>query len=54
MFNAEQLNQFELVVWNNATGTMLNTQQQELFQTYLEGGGGYIGIHAAGDNSHYR
>jgi len=54
IFNAEQLNQFEVVVWNNATGTVLNTEQQKLFKSYLENGGAYVGIHAAGDGSHYR
>lgn len=54
IFNAAQLNQFDVVVWNNATGTVLNTDQQKLFKSYLESGGGFVGIHAAGDDSHYR
>ena len=54
IFNADQLKQFEVVIWNNATGTVLNTDQQTLFKSYLEKGGGFVGIHAAGDGSHYR
>jgi len=54
IFNNIQLTQFDVVIWNNATGTVLNSEQQELFKSFLEAGGGYVGIHAAGDGSHYR
>jgi len=52
VFNAEQLAQFDLVVWNNVTGPALTSDQQAAFEAYVEGGGGYLGIHAAGDGSH--
>jgi len=52
VFNSEQLAQFDLVVWNNVTGPALTPDQQVAFEAYIEGGGGYLGIHAAGDGSH--
>ncbi|MEM8965809.1 MAG: ThuA domain-containing protein [Bacteroidota bacterium] len=52
VFNSEQLAKFKVVVWNNTSGKVLNDEQRQAFRTYLEGGGGFVGIHAAGDNSH--
>ena len=52
VFNDEQLSRFAVVVWNNATGAALSAAQRESFQRWLEGGGGYVGLHAAGDGSH--
>lgn len=52
VFNTEQLQKFDVVIWNNTSGKVLNDEQREAFKKYLEGGGGYVGIHASGDNSH--
>ncbi|MCJ7468187.1 MAG: ThuA domain-containing protein [Maribacter sp.] len=52
IFNPDQLAKFDVVVWNNTSGKVLNEGQREAFKKYLEGGGGYLGIHASGDNSH--
>ena len=52
VFNPEQLAAFEVVVFLNATGDMLSRPQQQAFEEWLEGGGGWLGIHAAGDGSH--
>ena len=52
VFNPDQLAQFKVVVGNNTSGKVLNESQREAFKTYLENGGGYVGIHASGDNSH--
>ena len=52
VFNREQLAQFKAVVFLNATGDMLSPAQQQVFQQWLEAGGGWLGIHAAGDGSH--
>lgn len=52
VFNPEQLARFSVVVWNNTSGKVLNDEQRQAFRAYLEGGGGFVGIHAAGDNSH--
>src|SRR5579862_7212826 len=53
VFNPEQLKRFKAVVWNNASGDVLTETQREAFKSYLEAGGGYVGVHAAGDNSHH-
>lgn len=52
VFNKEQLQKFDVVVWNNTSGKVLNEEQREIFKNYLENGGGFVGIHASGDNSH--
>jgi len=52
VFNQEDLAHFAVVVWNNVTGDVLLPEQREAFRTWMEGGGGYVGLHAAGDNSH--
>ncbi len=52
VFAAESLARFDVVVFHNASGDMLSEPQEAAFQTWLEAGGGWIGIHAAGDGSH--
>ncbi len=52
VFNKEQLPQFDAVIFNNCTGPLLNDEQRQVFQKYIENGGKYIGIHGAGDGSH--
>lgn len=52
VFNPEDLARFDVVVWNNVTGDVLLPEQRQAFQAWLEQGGGYVGLHAAGDNSH--
>lgn len=52
IFEREYLEKFAVVVWNNATGAALSADQRLRFRTWLEGGGGYVGLHAAGDGSH--
>ena len=52
IFNPEQLQKFDVVIWNNCSGKVLDEEQRENFKTYVENGGGYLGIHASGDNSH--
>lgn len=52
VFNPEQLQKFDVVIWNNTSGKTLDEKQREHFKKYVENGGGFVGIHAAGDNSH--
>ncbi len=51
-FNDSDLSQVDLVIWNNTTGPVLTEDQQQALRTYIESGGGFLGIHAAGDGSH--
>ena len=53
VFNPEQLVLFDVVIWNNVTGKVLTPDQRNAFQAYMESGGGYVGIHGAGDFSHH-
>ena len=53
VFNPEQLSKFDVVVFNNSSGRVLNDEQQKTFQSYIEQGGRLIGIHGAGDFSHH-
>ena len=52
VFNEKQLALFDVVVWSNVTGQVLKKEQRTAFQQYIENGGGYVGIHGAGDFSH--
>lgn len=53
VFNAEQLAKFDVVIFNNSTGRLLNEEQQRVLQEYVENGGSLMGIHGAGDDSHH-
>jgi type 1 glutamine amidotransferase len=43
---------FDLVIFNNSTGPVLNDEQQMAFQKYITNGGNFLGIHGSGDDSH--
>lgn len=51
-FSPEILARFDAVVFNNTSGDVFTPAQRAAFQAFLEQGGGYVGLHAAGDNSH--
>lgn len=51
--NAEQLPQFEAIVWNNSTGRTLTDEQRLVVENYVDQGGTFLGIHGAGDDSHH-
>ena len=50
-FNPLVLSHFDAVVFSNASGDVFNADQQAAFKAFIEGGGGYVGIHSAGDDS---
>lgn len=52
VFNAEDLKRFKVIVFNNTTGDALSPEQEAAFQTWLEAGGAWIGLHGSGDSSH--
>jgi uncharacterized protein len=52
VFSPEILSRFDAVIFSNVTGDVFTPQQRAAFKSYLENGGGYVGIHGAGDNSH--
>ena len=52
-FSPGILSRFDLVVFNNASGDVFTPAQREAFKAFVTGGGGFVGIHAAGDSSHH-
>ncbi|MEH0985412.1 ThuA domain-containing protein [Micromonospora sp. CPCC 205556] len=51
-FTTGNLAQFEAVVFLNTTGDVLNATQQTAFESYINGGGGYVGTHSAADTEY--
>jgi type 1 glutamine amidotransferase len=51
-FTTGNLTRFEAVVFLNTTGDVLNAAQQTAFESYIRGGGGYVGVHAAADTEY--
>ncbi|GAB3494403.1 ThuA domain-containing protein [Amycolatopsis cihanbeyliensis] len=51
-FTDDNLARFDAVVWLSTTGDVLNDSQQGAFERYIEGGGGYAGVHAAADTEY--
>jgi type 1 glutamine amidotransferase len=47
------LKQFDVVIWNNVSGDVLTVTQRQAFKSYIEGGGGYVGIHGSGGDPVY-
>lgn len=46
-FTSANLGSFQAVVFLSVTGDVLNPEQERAFQDYIEGGGGFVGIHGA-------
>ncbi|MFJ6674610.1 ThuA domain-containing protein [Actinosynnema sp. NPDC091369] len=51
-FTTANLARYEAVVFLNTTGDVLNATQQTAFESYVRGGGGYVGIHSASDTEY--
>jgi len=52
IFKEETLAKYNVVVFLNTTGDILNETQQLEFNRFIQAGGGYIGIHAAADTEY--
>jgi len=48
-FVTATLKRYNAVVFLSTTGDVLNGDQQQEFERYIQAGGGYLGIHAAAD-----
>ena len=48
VMNPEQLAKFKLVIFSNTSGDLLTDTQKTAFQSWMEAGGSFIGIHGAG------
>ncbi|GAA5206653.1 ThuA domain-containing protein [Streptomyces thinghirensis] len=51
-FTTGNLAQYKAVVFLSTTGDVLGDAQQTAFEGYVNGGGGYVGIHAAADTEY--
>ncbi|MEU2432067.1 ThuA domain-containing protein [Streptomyces sp. NPDC007861] len=51
-FTPSNLAGYEAVVFLNTTGDVLNDTQQGAFESYIRGGGGFVGVHAAADTEY--
>jgi len=52
VFTAASLAAYKAVVFLSTTGDILNDTQQAAFESYINGGGGYVGVHAAADTEY--
>ncbi len=52
VFTEANLAQYDAVIWNSTTGDVLNSTEEAAFKAYIEGGGGYVGLHSASDTEH--
>lgn len=52
-FNEENLKRYKAVIFLSTTGDVLNQQQQNDFERFIQAGGGFIGIHAATDTEYH-
>ena len=51
-FTAANLARYRAVMFLLTTGDVLDDTQQAAFQRYIEGGGGFVGVHSAADTEH--
>lgn len=52
IFEEPELADYNLVIFLNTTGDVLNEIQQKHFEDYIKGGGSFFGIHAAADTEY--
>ena len=52
VFTAANLARYRAVVFANTTGDVLDEAQQAALQAYVEGGGGFLGLHSAADTEY--
>ena len=52
LFRPEILERYDTVVFLSTTGDVLNEEQQAAFEEYIQGGGGFVGVHAASDTEY--
>ena len=52
LFSEDGLADFDVVAFVNTTGDVLDDPHQEAFEAWLEGGGGFVGVHSATDTEY--
>lgn len=52
LFTTANLKKYDAVVFLSTTGDVLNEEQQEAFEKYIQSGKGFVGVHAATDTEY--
>ncbi|MBP0902785.1 ThuA domain-containing protein [Mariniflexile gromovii] len=52
LFTPENLKQYQLVIFLNTTGDVLNAEEEKAFETFIKNGGSFMGIHSATDTEY--
>lgn len=52
VFNDKKLSEFQVVIFLNTTGDVLNDEQQNAFTKFIQSGKGFVGIHSASDTEY--
>ncbi len=52
VFNDKQLEKYQVVIFVNTTGDILNDEQQAAFERFIRAGKGWVGVHAAADTEY--
>ncbi len=52
IFNDESLSRFDVVVFLNTTGDVLDLSQEAAFKRFIRAGRGFVGVHAAADTEY--
>ncbi len=52
-FTPQNLARFDAVVFNNVSGDVFTPEQREALRSYVENGGGFVGIHGSGGDNSY-
>jgi cytochrome c len=51
-FSEQGLSGYDVVIWLNTSGDVLDTDQRAAFRRYVEAGHGWVGIHGAADTAY--
>lgn len=52
VFNEKSLKNYDVVIFLNTTGDILNNEEQAAFEKFIQSGKGWVGIHAAADTEY--
>ena len=52
IFKQDELRKYNVVLFLSTTGNILNDEQQQAFEQWIQAGGGFVGIHAATDTEY--
>lgn len=51
-FNDDNLKKYDLVIFLSTTQDVLGSAQEDAFEKYIQGGGSFLGVHAAADTEY--